>query len=224
MKLAVLGTGMVGRAIAAKLASQGHEVALGTRDPDASRARPTPPKVLNLDDWLAANPAISLMRIGEASRFGEMIFAALNANATVEALSAAAEMIGDKILIDITNPLDYSKGLPPRLFVINTDSLAEAIQRALPEARVVKTLNTVNANIMVEPGLVPGGEHTMFVAGNDEAARTRVADLLRTELGWTDIIDLGDLTGARGMEAALHLWLRVWDRLGTPKFGIKVVR
>ncbi|MBU1174830.1 MAG: NAD(P)-binding domain-containing protein [Alphaproteobacteria bacterium] len=224
MKLAILGTGMVGRTIAARLATLGHEVALGTRDPNASRARPAPAGGQTLADWLAANPTVALMRFDDAARFGDMVLAALSGGGAVETLGAAASGIGAKILVDITNPLDFSRGMPPSLFVSNTDSLAEAIQRALPDARLVKTLNTVNANVMVEPGLVKGGEHTMFVCGNDPAARAEVADFLRTQFGWTDVMDLGDLTAARGMEAALHLWLKLWGAIGTPVFGIKVVR
>ena len=224
MKLAVLGTGMVGRTIASKLTGLGHEVTLGTRDPDAARQKPAPANGKSLAGWLAEHPGVSLLPFAEAARSADMVFAALNGSAALETLSAAAEPIGTAILVDITNPLDFSKSMPPSLFVSNTDSLAETIQRALPRARVVKTLNTVNANVMVDPGLVEAGEHTMFVCGNDEAARRTVADFLKTGFGWTDVMDLGDLTAARGMEASLHLWLKLWGALGTPSFGIKVVR
>ena len=224
MKLAVLGTGMVGRAIASKLASLGHTVTLGTRDPAASLAKPAPGNAKSLADWLADHPGMPLLPFAEAAHSADMVFAALNGAAALEALTAAAEQIGTAILVDITNPLDFSRGKPPSLFVSNTDSLAETIQRALPRARVVKTLNTVNANVMVDPGLVEAGEHTMFVCGNDEAARQTVADFLKSEFGWTDVLDLGDLTSARGMEASLHLWLKLWGAVGSPTFGIKVVR
>ena len=224
MKLAVLGTGMVGRTIAEKLTSLGHAVTLGTRDPDASRTRPASAKAPSLADWLVAHPTITLTDFAGAAAAGEMIFVALNGVSAVTALSEAQDAIGDAILVDITNPLDFSQGKPPSLFVSNTDSLAETIQRALPRARVVKTLNTVNANIMVNPGLVTGDEHTMFVCGNDETARKTVAGFLESAFGWADVMDLGDLTAARGMEASLHLWLKLWHAIGTPTFGIKVVR
>lgn len=224
MKLAVLGAGMVGRAIAAKLAALGHDVAMGTRDPDTSRARPAPANGLSLNDWLAANPGVALTTIPEAAAHGDMVFAALRGDAIVAGLSSAATQIGSKIVVDVANPLDFSRGMPPSLFVTNTDSLAETIQRALPEARVVKSLNTVNADIMVAPELVEAGEHTMFVCGNDAEARAEVAAFLREQFGWTDVMDLGDLTAARGMEAALHLWLKLWGVVGSPRFGIKVVR
>ena len=224
MKLAVLGTGMVGRTIAGKLASLGHDVALGTRDPDASRARPAPAKAPSLADWLTAHPTVTLTDFSSAAADGDMVFVALNASSAVAALTEAGDAIGDAILVDITNPLAFSKDVPPSLFISNTDSMAETIQRALPRARVVKTLNTVNANVMVDPGLVTGGTHTMFVCGNDETARRTVAEFLENAFGWTDVMDLGDLTAARGMEASLHLWLKLWRAIGTPTFGIKVVR
>ena len=224
MKLAVLGTGMVGRTIAEKLASLGHDVTLGTRAPDASRARPAPANGQSLADWLAANPDVTLADFASAAANAEMVFVALNGTSAVAALTEAGAAIGDAILVDITNPLDFTRGMPPSLFVSNTDSLAETIQRALPRARVVKTLNTVNANVMVDPGLVTAGEHTMFVCGDDETARKAVAAFLQSAFGWKDVMDLGDLTAARGMEASLHLWLKLWRAVGTPNFGIKVVR
>ena len=224
MKLAVLGTGMVGRTIAAKLASAGHDIALGTRDPDASLAR-QPGNGTSLKDWLALNPDIGLMRMDEAAAFGDMLFAVMAGDAAVNALGEiGTDVIGDKIVVDITNPLDFSHGIPPSLFISNTDSLAEAIQRALPRARIVKTLNTVNANVMVEPALVADGDHTMFVCGNDPEARAEIAQFLKSEFGWKDVMDLGDLTAARGMEASLHLWLKLWASIGSLSFSIKVVR
>lgn len=224
MKLAILGTGMVGRTIAAKLASSGHDVAVGTRDPDASLQR-EPKTGTSLRDWLAINPDIALMRMEEAAGFGDMLIAAMAGEAAVNTFAGiGAETIGDKIVMDVTNPLDFSHGMPPSLFISNTDSLAEAIQRAVPRARIVKTLNTVNANVMVEPEFVAKGDHTMFVCGNDAEARAEIAAFLKTEFGWIDVMDLGDLTAARGMEASLHLWLKLWASIGSPSFSIKVVR
>ncbi len=225
MKIAVLGTGMVGRTIAAKLMNLGHDVALGTRDPRASLAREPAEGQTSLADWLKAHDAIHLMDFTGAAAHGDWVFCALNGKGVLEGLAiAGTEAIGDKIVVDISNPLDFSRGLPPSLFVSNTDSMAEMIQRLLPEARVVKTLNTVNANVMVDPRAVAEGDHTMFVCGNDSDARVAVARFLKSEFGWYDVMDLGDLTAARGMEAALHLWLKLWGAIGNPNFGMKVVR
>ena len=225
MKLAVLGTGMVGRIIAGKLAENGHDVALGTRDPEASLARAPAENQTPLKDWLKANKGVSLMGFADAAAQGEWIICALNGRGTLDGLvDAGAEAIAGKILVDISNPLDFSHGLPPSLFVSNTDSLAEMIQRLLPAARVVKTLNTVNASVMVDPASVAEGNHTMFVCGNDSHARTAVSKFLKSEFGWKDVMDLGDLTAARGMEASLHLWLKLWGAVGHPRFGIKVAR
>ena len=225
MKIAVLGTGMVGRTIAAKLTTLGHDVALGTRDRDASLARIPPQGQTSLADWLASHEAITLTDLASAAAHGEWVIFALNGKGTFEGLTAAgADAIGDKIVVDISNPLEFARDMPPSLFVSNTDSLAETIQRLLPNARVVKTLNTVNANVMVDPAKVADGNHTMFVCGNDPEARSAVARFLETEFGWRDVMDLGDLTAARGMEASLHLWLKLWGAVGHPGFGIKVVR
>jgi len=225
MNIAVLGTGMVGRTIAAKLTTLGHDVALGTRDPDTSLARIPPQGQTSLADWLTTHNGVTLTDLATAAAHGEWVIFALNGRGTLDGLAAAGtEAIGNKIVLDISNPLEFSRGMPPSLFVSNTDSLSEMIQRLLPNARVVKTLNTVNANIMVDPGTVADGNHTMFVCGNDPDARAAVARFLETEFGWRDVMDLGDLTAARGMEASLHLWLKLWSAIGHTGFGIKVVR
>lgn len=225
MKLTVLGTGIVGRTIAARLAANGHKVALGTRDPKVTLGRMPAEGQQSLADWLKANPGITLMTFHEAAMFGEWVFCALSGKGVLDGIVATgADAIRDKILVDISNPLDFSHGMPPSLFVSNTNSLGEMIQRLVPRARVVKTLNMVNAAVMVEPGEVAGGNHTMFVCGNDSHARIEVANFLKTEFGWKDVMDLGDLTAARGMESALHLWLKLWGVIGHGSFGIKVAR
>ena len=137
--------------------------------------------------------------------------------------TAARAQLTGKILVDISNPLDFSQGFPPSLSVSNTDSLAEQIQRALPETKVVKTLNTVSAPVMVEPRAVAGGDHTMLVSGNDAGAKAEVTTLLQT-FGWKDVIDLGDLTNARGQEMWLPLWVRLFGAVKTPMFNLKIVR
>ena len=149
---------------------------------------------------------------------------ALNGAGSLAGLEAAGDKaLTGKVLIDVAVPLDLSRGMPPSLTVSNTDSLAEQIQRRFPGVRVVKTLNTVNAGLMVDPAGLHGGEHTVFVSGDDAIAKAQVVALLES-LGWTDIIDLGDITTARGTEMYLALWVRLFGVLGTPAFSIKVVR
>ena len=143
---------------------------------------------------------------------------------SLEALNlAGANNLRGKLLIDIANALDFSKGMPPTLSVCNTDSLAEQIQRTFPELRVVKTLNTVNCNVMVNPSLVPG-DHDMFVCGNNPDAKAEVTEILKNWFGWKSVIDLGDITGARGMEMLIPIWIRLWGLLQTPNFNYRIVR
>jgi predicted dinucleotide-binding enzyme len=215
MKIGVLGTGMVGTTIGSKLVALGHEVKLGSRTADNPKAV----------QWVAAaGGRASTGTFAESARHGEIVFNCTNGGASLDALAAAgADALADKVLVDLANPLDFSRGAPPTLFVGNDDSLGERIQRAFPRTRVVKTLNTVNCNVMVDPGRVPG-PHTVFVSGNDPGAKATVIELLRGGFGHGDVIDLGDITTARGTEAWLHLWLRLWGVLRTPDFGIQVVR
>ena len=227
MRVAVLGTGMVGRAIAGKLSELGHEVVVGTRDPDGTLARQEPDFAGNppFAAWLAEHPEIRLAGLADAAAAGELVVNATAGGASLEALRAAgAANLDGKVLVDVANPLDFSKGMPPSLSVVNTDSLAECIQREFPDARVVKTLNTVNASVMVDPGLVGGGDHTVFVSGNDPEAKALVTGLLTDGFGWRDVVDLGDITTARGAEMFLPLWLRLMGGLQTPMLNIKVVR
>jgi 8-hydroxy-5-deazaflavin:NADPH oxidoreductase len=215
MKIGILGTGPVAQTIGTKLVALGHEVRLGSRD----AANP------NAQSWAsAAGPKASHDTFARAAAFGELVFNCTSGAASLEALrSAGAENLRGKILIDVANPLDLSKGMPPSLFTGNTDSLGEQIQRALPETRVVKALNTVNCQLMVDPRRVAGGEHSIFVSGNDAAAKAAVTELLAT-FGWKSIIDLGDISTARGTESYLPLWLRLWGALGTPDFNVRIVR
>jgi predicted dinucleotide-binding enzyme len=228
MKIAVLGTGAVGRTISEKLASLGHDVTIGTRDVDSLMARTEGPmggRLPPFSDWVASNEGVSVATFADAAAGSEMVFNATSGEVSLQVLdSAGTSNLAGKILVDISNPLDFSQGFPPSLSVCNTDSMAERIQAAFPDARVVKTLNTTNAAVMVEPGAVAGGDHTMFVAGNDETARTEVATILRDWFGWSDVLDLGDITGARGMEMILPLWLRLMGTVGGPNFNFKIAR
>ena len=226
MKIAVLGTGTVGQTVAAKLSDLGHEVVVGTRDPEATLSRTKPDALGNppFPVWQADHPAVRLAPFADAAAEGELVVNATGGAGSLEALARAGEAnLAGKVLLDISNPLDFSQGFPPSLFVKDTDSLAEQIQRAFPAARVVKSLNTMTAAVMVDPGRVGGGDHSVFVSGNDPEAKQTVVALLE-DLGHTDVIDLGDLSTARGAELYRPLWLRVWGAVGTPFFNIKVVR
>ena len=194
--------------------AEAREVVVGTRDPTQTRRR---------EDWLAADD-ITLDTFAEAAAGGEVIVNATNGAASLSVLGdAGVDNLAGKVVLDVANPLDFSQGFPPTLSVKDTDSLAEQIQRAFPEARVVKSLNTMNAAVMVAPDSVGDGDTSVFVAGDDDAARAVVVGLLR-DLGWRDIIDLGDLSGARGVEMWLPLWLRLMTTVGGATFNLRIVR
>jgi hypothetical protein len=225
MNIAVLGTGAVGRALAGRLSQLGHAVAIGTRDPDATVARTEPDGMGNppYAVWHADHDDVRLTTFPDAAAGAEVVVLAGSGDAALDMLRAAgAEHLAGKPLLDISNPLDFSAGFPPSLFVKDTDSLAERIQSAFPEARVVKSLNTLTAQLMAEPGLLPEPT-TVFVSGDDADAKATVTGLL-TELGHQDVIDLGGIETARGPEMLLPLWLRTMGALGTAMFNIKVVR
>ncbi|MFG2109912.1 NADPH-dependent F420 reductase [Micromonospora chersina] len=226
MKIAVLGTGMVGQALAGRLAELGHEVTVGTRDVAATLARTTPDGMGNppYAAWAAEHPQVCLTPFADAAAGAELLVNATSGNVSIAALQAAGtDNLAGKILIDIANPLDFSKGFPPTLFVKDTDSLGEQIQAAFPQLRVVKTLNTLTAALMVNPRALADGDHSIFVSGNDAEAKKTVTGLLES-FGHTDVIDLGDITTARGTEMLLPVWLRLMGALDTPMFNFKIVR
>jgi len=225
MFIAVLGTGMVGRALAARLHELGHDVTVGTRDPQATRARTEPDGMGNppFSTWHGAHPGIGLASFAEAAAGAELVVNASSGAATMDVLGlAGADNLAGKVLVDISNPLDFSAGFPPTLFVKDTDSLGEQVQRAFPAAKVVKTLNTLNANLMVDPKTL-GESSTIFVSGDDAAAKEVVVGLLQS-FGHDDVIDLGGIETARGAEMLLPVWLRLMGALGTAAFNFKVVR
>jgi 8-hydroxy-5-deazaflavin:NADPH oxidoreductase len=215
MKIAVLGTGMVGNTIGSKLIQLGHEVKMGSRSAGSEKAA----------EWVKSSGAkASQGTFADAAAFGEVIFNCTSGMGTLEALKQAGEKnLEGKVIIDIANPLDFSKGMPPTLSVCNDDSLGEQVQRAFPGSKVVKTLNTMNCKIMVEPSLVPG-DHDVFVSGNDAAAKAMVTDILKSWFGWKNVIDLGDITTARGTEQLLPVWIRLWGALKTSNFNFKIVK
>ena len=214
MKIGVLGTGMVGETIASRLVELGHDVCMGSRSATNEKCAA----------W--ASRAGARARSGtfaDAAAFGEIVFNCTNGEATLEALRAAGTAnLDGKVVVDVANRLDFSSGAPLSL-ARDGDSLAEEVQRTFPAARVVKALNTMNCRIMVNPGLVPG-DHDVFLSGNDAAAKAKVRGLLR-EFGWVDrnILDLGDITTARGPESIMPLWLKVWGALGNVPFNLKWV-
>lgn len=217
MKTAVLGTGMVGQAIATKLIQLGHEVKMGSRSGHNEKAT----------EWISKNgPSASQGTFAEAASFAEIVFNCTKGEVALEVLKQAGnENLKGKILIDISNPLDFSKGMPPTLLIVNDNSLGEEIQKFLPDTHVVKTLNTLTANLMVNPQLVNNGDHDIFLSGNSAEAKEKVKTLLKT-FGWgaEHLIDLGDITTARGTEQLLPVWVRLYAAMGTPMFQFKIVK
>jgi predicted dinucleotide-binding enzyme len=225
MNIAVLGTGMVGQALAGRLDELGHRVVVGTREPAATLARTEPDAMGSpaFPTWQAAHPTVALATFAEAAAGAEVIVNATSGGATLQVLELAGRAnLAGKPLIDIANPLDFSAGFPPSLFVKDTDSLGEQVQRAFPEAKVVKSLNTLNASLMVDPKSL-GEPSTVFVSGDDAQAKALVVDLL-TSFGHDDVIDLGGIETARGTEMLLPVWLRLMGTLGTAQFNFKIVR
>ncbi|MGH8776918.1 MAG: NADPH-dependent F420 reductase [Jiangellaceae bacterium] len=216
MRIAVLGTGAVGWAIASRLVEVGHEVRMGSRTAGN-------PATL---DWLRhVGGSASAGTFADAASFGEVVFNCTAGAHSLEALHAAgADGLAGKLLVDVSNALDHAGEGLPRLFVSNTDSLGEQIQRAFPEARVVKALNTMNCDVMVNPALVPG-DHAVFVCGDHAGAKADAAALL-DQFGWPAerIIDLGDITAACGTEMYMPLWLRLWTAAGGAHFNIAIAR
>jgi predicted dinucleotide-binding enzyme len=176
-------------------------------------------------EWVSgAGDGASEGTFAEAAAFGELAWNCTKGEHALTVIDAAgAPNLAGKVLIDVTNPLDFSKGFPPRLTVCNDDSLGEQIQRALPEARVVKAFNTINCSVMVDPSLVPG-EHDLLLCGNDADAKSQVATIARDWFGWKHVVDIGKLDGARATEAYLLLWTRLYGALGTGTFNLHLAR
>ena len=216
MRIGVLGTGTVGTTLASKLAELGHEVRMGSRDAANQKAVA----------WAeSSGDRASTGTFADAADFAELVFNCTGGGVSLQALEQAGEdALRGKVLVDVANPLDFSRGMPPTLTVCNDDSLAEQIQRRFPDTRVVKAFNTMNHQVMVEPTLVPG-EHDLLVAGDDAAAKAQVRELAES-FGWSPerIVDLGGIGAARGMEMYLPLWVAMMGALGTPQINIKIAR
>ena len=226
MKIAILGTGMVGRTLAEAIAAKRHDVVIGTRDVEARLAsRETgnygiPP----FSVWHDANPSVSLLAHPDAVEGADLVLNASKGLDSMDVLqSIGNDRLSGKILLDIANPLDFSQGMPPTLAVVNSDSLAEQIQRAFPETKVVKSLNTLNAELMLNPMALADGDHDVFLSGNDAEAKRTVTAFLKS-FGWTRVIDLGDITTARGTEMLLPIWVRLYGVYGDANFNFKIVR
>lgn len=217
MRIAVLGTGVVGRTLAGALDAAGHDVVVGTRDPDVTADRD------DVSSWSADHPGVPLVAYADAGRQAEVVVNATSGEGTLAAIGALGDLDGT-VVADVSNALDFSQGFPPTLLVANTDSLGEQVQAAFPGARVVKTLNTVNCSVMVDPGQL-SGDHVVFVAGEDADAKQVVTGLL-TDLGWprTSVVDLGGIRAARATEMYLPLWLALMGEVGSPAFNIGIVR
>lgn len=215
MKIGILGTGMVGKAIGTKLISLGHEVMLGSREADNAEGA----------KWVkSAGRGASLGTFADTASFGEIVFVCLRGDVSLSVLMGVADKLGKKVVVDVSNPLDLSKGAPFPLLphLVNTNSLGEEAQKRLPESSVVKTLNTVNCEVMVNPSLAKG-DSDIFLCGNSPEAKKKVSELLRS-FGWKNPIDVGDITGARGTEMLMPIWLRLYGLFGTPHFNFRIVK
>ncbi len=221
MKIAILGTGNVGQTFAAKFIELGHEVMVGTRNVADTMQKE------KFAEWHTSNATVQLGTFAVAAAFGEIVLNALNGAATITAISSANKTdFEGKIILDVSNPLDLSNGFPPTLLpgLINTNSLGEEIQKTLPNAKVVKSLSTMWCGLMVNPTMIGNGDHNAFIAGNDTDAKIKVKEIL-VSFGWilSNILDLGDITKARGVEMYLPLWLSIYGATNNGAFNIKIV-
>ena len=222
MKIGIIGSGMVAQIIGPKLLEEGDEVMISSRDITKEK-REFP----SAKEWEIQQKSKGLNAyagsFAEAATFGDLVINCTSGAHSIEALTKVGKAnLGDKILLDLANPLDFSKGIPPSLTIANTNSLGEEIQKSFPDIKVVKTLNMINAEVMINPGGI-NGEHDLFICGNDEDAKKRVInEILIIRFHWKNIIDLGDLSAARGMEAYLLLWVRLMNKLGTANFNIHI--
>lgn len=229
MKIAIIGTGTVGQTFASKLITLGHEVMMGTRNVAEKLASTSKDSYGNppFSEWHALNKGVKLGTFAEAASFGGIILNVTQGANSINALKLAdAKNLSGKILVDIANPLDFSQGMPPCLIpeLSNTNSLGEEIQKIFPDTKVVKTLNTMWCGLMVNPAMIGGGDHSNYICGNDAGAKDQIKSLLN-EFGWKseNILDLGDISSARGTEAMLPVWLRIWGATQNGAFNFKVV-
>jgi len=223
MKIGIIGSGVVAQTLGGKLVEQEHDVVLGTRDPKKLDDKKMFASTLR--EWQEENKSrAKVATFADAAAHGEMLINATSGQVSIDALKlAAADKVGPKILIDVSNELDHSKGMPPAVLASQERCLAEKIQATFPNLKIVKTLNTIGAPVMVNPKAVGGGDHTVFLSGNDPDAKAQVTKLLKS-FGWSDVLDLGDIGSARGPEMYLAMWIRLWGATKTGMINVKVVR
>jgi 8-hydroxy-5-deazaflavin:NADPH oxidoreductase len=223
MNIGIIGGGSVGQTLGAALAARGHAVVIGIRNPSGEELAKPRAQADTLEAWLARTGS-RVSDIPTAAAGAELVINATKGDGSIAAIRAAGHGLDGKVLIDVANPLDFSRGMPPFLMAeyAGPTSLAEQIQAVVPGARVVKAFNTVAAAVMVNPGLIPG-PHDLFMAGNDTIAKETVSGIARS-FGWTEIVDLGDLAGARATESLLPIWVRLWMTGGSPLVNLHVTR
>jgi 8-hydroxy-5-deazaflavin:NADPH oxidoreductase len=213
MKIGIFGTGIVGSTIGKKLVELGHDVMMGSRKSGNENAL----KFVKDTDNFAKEGSFA-----DAARHGELIFNCTKGEVALKVLEQAGkENLRGKILVDVSNPLDFSKGFPPSLTICNDDSVGETLQRSFPDLKVVKALNTVNCALMVNPSAL-SGEHDLFICGNDSSSKEIVTEILKKEFGWRKVIDLGDISNSRGTEMLLPLWTRLYGKLGHANFNFHI--
>jgi 8-hydroxy-5-deazaflavin:NADPH oxidoreductase len=212
-RVGVLGSGEVGRRLAAGFAGRGHSVMVGSRDPNKPE----------LHEWLAGEGAgAEAGTFAEVAAFGELlVLAVLGASAENAIADAGAANFAGKVVIDAMNPLDFSGGFPPKLSISGDDSLGERVQRALPDAKVVKAFNIIGSPYFVDPSFREG-KPTMLIAGNDELAKLAVGDVL-ADFGWPDPVDIGGIEGARELEAICIAWVKIGGMRGAWDHGFKLL-
>jgi 8-hydroxy-5-deazaflavin:NADPH oxidoreductase len=230
MKVAILGTGSVGQTFAEKFISLGYQVMMGTRNVENTLARKATDNYGSLPfaEWHSKNQTVQLGTFSDTVKFGDIVLNALQGAVTLSTIEACdAADFDNKIIIDIANPLDFSRGFPPALIegLNNTNSLGEEVQKILPNAKVVKTLNTMYSGIMINPAMIGNGNHTNYICGNDADAKAKVIEILKS-FGWNaeNILDLGDITNARGTESTLLIWTRIYGATKTGAFNLSIVK
>jgi 8-hydroxy-5-deazaflavin:NADPH oxidoreductase len=225
VKIGILGTGGVGRTLAAKLISLGHEVVIGTRNVEDTLARTAPDGMGGppFKVWHSQNPKVKLVKFSEAASFGEILFLATFGDKTAEAISLAGKQNFDnKLVLDTTNPLDFSKGVPPKFTVTLGNSLGEQIQKHIPNAKVVKAFNTIGAHIMVNPNREEGSPD-LFIAGNDSDTK-KIFSSLAEQMGWQSVIDLGDISQSYWLEANAMLWIHYGFKYNSWNHAFKLLK
>lgn len=225
MKIGIIGGGSVGQTIGGKLTANGHDVVLGIRNVTPQELAKDRQMAKPLSAW-AAETGAKIVTMREAAEHGDIIFNATQGAGAIAALTlAGADALGSKVLVDISNPLDFSNGMPPAILphYAGATSLGEEIQKAFPKARVVKAFNTISAAVMINPAAI-SGEHDLLIAGEDSRAKVEVEHLAKHEFGWKSVLDLGGIKSARGTEHLLPLWVILWGVTGTPMFNVRVVR